>query len=421
LTRSRPRDSLIGDAMGAKDEKPHMSESLFSGLKVIDCASWIAGPAAATIMSDFGADVIKIEPPVVGDPWRGRGPIPGRDVDYYWQLTSRNKRSLAIDLKHPDGIGALHKLAASADVFVTNFPIPVRERLKLAPANLLPSNPRLIYASFTAYGEEGEEAAKTGFDSTAYWARTGLMDQVRADATTAPARSMPGMGDHPSATGLYAAIVSALYRREKTGRGGVVKSSLLQNGLWANGCAVQTRLFGEHVAHRPAREDAPNALANHYQSRDGRWFIMALWNEQRQLRGFLSGLGREDLTNDPRFATPDARKVNARELVRILDAEFAKRDLDDWRRILDGVGVTFGIVGTVNETLSDQQMRDSGALVPFADGEHLTVSSPFHIDGVDKVPARRAPGVGQHSDAILREAGYSETDIERLRSLSVLA
>jgi crotonobetainyl-CoA:carnitine CoA-transferase CaiB-like acyl-CoA transferase len=398
-----------------------VTESLFTGLKVIDCASWIAGPAAATIMSDFGADVIKVEPPGVGDPWRGRGPIPGRTVDYYWQLTSRNKRSLAIDLKHDDGIAALHRLVASADVFVTNFPLPVRDRLRLSPAHLLPLNPRLIYASFTAYGEAGEEAAKTGFDSTAYWARTGLMDQVRAEATTPPSRSMPGMGDHPSATGLYAAIVTALYRREKTGRGGVVKSSLLQNGLWANGCAVQTRLFGEHVAHRPTREEAPNALANHYQTRDGRWFIMALFNEQRQLSGFLSAIGREDLTNDPRFATNESRKQYAGELVKILGAEFAKRDLKDWRAILDGVGVTFGIVGTVDEVLDDRQMRDSGALVPFADEAQWTVSSPFHIDGVEKVPARRAPAIGQHSDAVLREAGYSTDDIGRLRALGVLA
>jgi crotonobetainyl-CoA:carnitine CoA-transferase CaiB-like acyl-CoA transferase len=398
-----------------------MTESLFSGLKVIDCASWIAGPAAATIMSDFGADVIKIEPPGVGDPWRSRGPIPGRDVDYYWQLTSRNKRSLAIDLKHDEGIAALHRLVASADVFVTNFPLPVRDRLRLSPAHLLPLNPRLIYASFTAYGEAGEEAAKTGFDSTAYWARTGLMDQVRAESHTAPARSMPGMGDHPSATGLYAAIVTALYRREKTGLGGVVRSSLLQNGLWANGCAVQTRLFGEHVPHRPTRQEAPNALANHYETRDGRWFIMALFNEQRQLRGFLSAIGREDLTGDPRFATNESRKQYAGELVRVLDAEFAKRDLDDWRKILDGVGVTFGIVGTVNEVLEDRQMRDCGALVPFADGAELTVSSPFHIDGVDKVPAQRAPAVGQHSEAVLREAGYGGDEIARLRHLGVLA
>lgn len=397
-----------------------MAESLFTGLKVIDCASWIAGPAAATILSDFGADVIKVEPQGVGDPWRAATPIPGKDVDYYWQLTSRNKRSLALDLKHPDGQAVLHRLVAAADVFITNFPLPVRDRLALAADDLMPLNPRLIYASFTAYGEAGEEAAKTGFDSTAYWARTGLMDMVRSDAATVPSRSMPGMGDFPSATGVYSAIVTALYRREKTGLGGVVRSSLLQNGLWANGCAVQTRLFGEDVALRPHRNNAPNALANHYQSRDGRWFIMALFNEQRQLPSFLGAIGREDLTDDPRFATVDARKQHARELTMILDDVFATKDLADWRKILDGVGVTFGIVATVNEALDDPQMRHSGALVPFADGQHLTVMAPFHIDGVEKVPAQRAPAVGQHSEAVLREAGYSEDDVMRLRGLGVI-
>ncbi len=397
-----------------------MTDSLFSGLKVVDCASWIAGPAAATMLSDFGADVIKIEPPDVGDPWRSRGPVPGKDLDYYWQLTSRNKRSLAIDLKHPDGIGALHRLIASADVFVTNFPLPVRDRLKLSAEYLTALNPRLIYASFTAYGEEGEEAAKTGFDSTAYWARTGLMDQVRAEPTTPPARSMPGMGDHPSATGMYAAIVTALYRREKTGKGGVVKSSLLQNGLWANACAVQTRLFGEHVGHRPLREDAPNALANHYQTRDGRWFIMALYNEQRQLRGFLTAIGRPELTDDPRFATDAERKKNAKVLTTVLDDVFATRDLAEWRTVLDSVGVTFGIVGTVDEALDDAQMQACGALVPFADGKGLTVSAPFHIEGVEKVPPRRAPGLGQHNDSVMAEAGYSADEIGRMRAQGIL-
>ena len=167
-----------------------MTDSLFAGLRVIDCASWVAGPAAATILSDFGADVIKIEPPGAGDPWRASTPVPGKTTDYYWQLTSRNKRSLAINLKHEEGLAALYRLIASADVFVTNFPLPVRDRLKIAPADFLPLNPRLIYASFTAYGEAGDEAAKTGFDSTAYWARTGLMDMVRATEDTDP--SIPG-------------------------------------------------------------------------------------------------------------------------------------------------------------------------------------------------------------------------------------
>ena len=397
-----------------------MGESLFAGLKVIDCASWIAGPAATTILSDFGADVIKIEPPGAGDPWRASTPVPGKATDYYWQLTSRNKRSLAIDLKHADGLAVLNRLIASADVFVTNFPLPVRERLKIAAADLLRLNPRLIYASLTAYGEKGEEAARTGFDSTAYWARTGLMDMVRATEDTEPSRSVPGMGDHPSATAMYAAIVTALYRREKTGKGGIAQSSLLQNGTWANACFIQSRLFGEHMAHRAPRASAPNPLANHYRCRDGRWFIMALFNEQRQLRGFLAAIGCTHLADDPRFATSAARKQNAGALVAILDEVFAQRNLAEWRTILNAAGVTFGAVHTVNETLDDAQFQQVGALVPFADGKGLTVSSPFHLDGETKVAPRRAPSVGQHTVDVLQEAGYSTDDIGRLRASGVL-
>ncbi|MBO0740642.1 MAG: CoA transferase [Hyphomicrobiaceae bacterium] len=397
-----------------------MTENLFADLRVIDCASWIAGPAAATILSDFGADVLKIEPPGAGDPWRAATAAPGKPMDHYWQLTSRNKRSLAIDLKHAEGIAVLYRLVASADVFVTNFPIPVRERLKIAASDLLALNPRLIYGSLTAYGERGDEAARTGFDSTVYWARTGLMDMVRATAETEPARSVPGMGDHPSATALYAAIVTALYRRLKTGKGGIAQSSLLQNGAWANACFIQNRLFGEHVAHRAPRAQAPNPLANHYRCRDGRWFIMALFNEQRQLGAFLAAIGCTHLAEDPRFATNAARKENAGALVAILDEIFAQRNLAEWGIILEAAGVTFGAVGSVDETSSDAQLQRSGALVSFADGKHLTVSSPFHIEGEAKVAPRRAPSVGQHTDEALQEAGYSQTEILRLRALGVL-
>jgi crotonobetainyl-CoA:carnitine CoA-transferase CaiB-like acyl-CoA transferase len=397
-----------------------MTERLFARLKVIDCASWIAGPAAATILSDFGADVIKIEPPGAGDPWRASTPVPGKPTDYYWQLTSRNKRSLAIDLKHADGLSVLYRLLALADVFVTNFPLPVRERLKIAAADVLPLNPRLIYASLTAYGERGEEAARAGFDSTAYWARTGLMDMVRASENTNPARSVPGMGDHPSATALYAAIVTALYRREKTGKGGIAQSSLLQNGTWANACFIQSRLFGEPMQLRPPRNQAPNPLANHYRCRDGRWFLMALFNEQRQLRGFLAAIGCTHLADDARFATSAARKEDSAAFVAILDEIFAQRDLAEWRTILGAAGVTFGAVHSVDETASDAQFQNIGALVPFADGNGLTVSCPFHLDGEEKAAPRRAPSVGQHSEEVLEEAGYSRGDIGRLRRLGVL-
>jgi crotonobetainyl-CoA:carnitine CoA-transferase CaiB-like acyl-CoA transferase len=397
-----------------------MTKHLFTGLKVIDCASWIAGPAAATILSDFGADVIKIEPPRAGDPWRASTPVPGKPTDYYWQLTSRNKRSLAIDLKQADGLAVLYRLLASADVFVTNFPLPARERLKISAADVLSLNPRLIYASLTAYGERGDEAARTGFDSTAYWARTGLMDMVRASETTDPARSVPGMGDHPSATAVYAAIVTALYRREKTGKGGIAQSSLLQNGTWANACFIQSRLFGEPMPLRPPRYQAPNPLANHYRCRDGRWFLMALFNEQRQLPGFLAAIGCTHLADDTRFATSAARKENSAAFVAILDEIFAQRDMAEWRTILDEAGVTFGAVHSVDEIASDAQFQDIGALVPFADGNGLTVSCPFHLDGEEKVAPRRAPSVGQHSEEVLEEAGYSRADIGRLRCLGVL-
>jgi formyl-CoA transferase len=335
-------------------------------------------------------------------------------------VTSRNKRSLAINLKQADGLDVLFRLLASADVFVTNFPLPVRELLKLSAANVLPLNLRLIYASLTAYGERGEEVARTGFDPTAYWARTGLMDMVRASKTTDPARSVPGMGDHPSATALYAAIITALYRREKTGKGDVAQSSLLQNGTWANACLIQSRLFGEPIPLRPPRQEAPNPLANHYRCRDGRWFLMALFNEQRRLRGFLEAIGCTHLADDTRFATSAARQKNSAALVAILEEIFVQRDLAEWGTILNGAGVTFGAVHSVEETATDAQLQDSGALMRFSDGDGLTVSSPFHLDGEEKVAPRRAPSVGEHSEEVLEEAGYPREDIRRLRSLGVL-
>jgi formyl-CoA transferase len=397
-----------------------MADGIFSGLKVIDCASWIAGPAAATILSDFGADVIKVEPPGAGDPWRGSIPVPGKATDYWWQLTSRNKRSLAIDLKHDAGRAVLYRLIASSDVFINNFPLPVRERLKIAAADLLAINPRLIYGSMTAYGEVGAEAARTGFDATAYWARSGLMDMVRSGADAEPVRSTPGLGDHPTATALYAAIVTALYRRERTGRGGVARTSLLQNGLWADACYIQNRLFGEHVVPRPPRARTPSALANHYRCRDGRWFLMALHNEARQLDRFLAAIGASHLTDDPQFATLAARRANAAALTAILDGIFATRDLAEWRSILEATGVAFGPVYSVDEAADDRQARDIGAIVAFADGNGFTVSSPFHLDEATKIAPMRAPAVGQDSETVLRDAGYSAGEIARLKGLGVL-
>jgi len=399
--------------------------SVFAGLKVIDCASFIAAPAAATVFSDFGADVIKIEPPGEGDLYRAmlntlQG-MPKTDINFPWELVSRNKRSLCLDLKSDEGRAILYRLVDSADVFITNLPLPARRRLGIGWEDLAPRNARLVYGSFTAYGEQGPEADKTGFDSTAYWARSGLMDLVRADATTPPARSVPGMGDHPSAIALFAAIVTALYRRERTGQGGLATSSLLANGLWANGFFAQAGLYGLDVPPRPKREDGANACTSLYRCADGRWFILTLLNEERQLPGLLEAIGLTHLAADPRFADKAARRANARALIALFDEVFATKPFAEWRRLLDAAGITFGAIGTLEDMRADEQMRAAGALLPFEGEALLTIDSPFTLDGATKTAPRHAPTIGQHSAEILGEAGYTPSDINRLRGLGVIA
>ncbi|MGY4501023.1 crotonobetainyl-CoA:carnitine CoA-transferase CaiB-like acyl-CoA transferase [Bradyrhizobium sp. GM24.11] len=396
-----------------------MEQGIFAGLKVLDCASFIAAPAAATVLSDFGADVIKIEPPGAGDPYRNLPNLPGYPTgehNFAWLLEARNKKSLALDLSKPEAQAVLYRLVEEADVFITNMPPPVRTKLGITFDHLAHLNDRLIYASFTGYGEKGEEANKPGFDSNAYWARSGLMDLVRADIDTTPARSVAGMGDHPCAMALYSAIVTALYQREKTGKGSHVASNLMANGVWAASVLAQAKLCGAKFGERRPRERALNAVANHYQCKDGRWLILSLLSEEKQFPTLAKCLGREDLITDPRFATKPDRHARSIELIKIFDETFATRDLAEWRKILDGNGLVFGIVGILDDIPNDKQMLDNEVLVPFENDTMLTISSPIWIDGTKKVQPRKPPGVGEHSDEILRGAGYDEAAIKQLRS-----
>ena len=395
---------------------------IFAGLKVIDCASYIAAPAAATVLADFGADVIKIEAPGEGDPWHtaySRMPQ-HNEHNFPWLMDNRNKRGLALDLKAPEGRAVLERLVSQADVFITNLPLPVRERLRVRHSDFAAQYPRLIYASLTAYGEEGPEAGKTGFDVTAYWARSGLMDHVRADSLTEPGRAIAGMGDHPTGMALYSGILTALYRREKTGLGSEVRSSLLANGMWASSFLVQAQLCGVEIPVRGPRHEAPRALSNMYQSADGRWFLLALTSEARQWPAMAAAIGHPELVSDPRFLDDAARRTHARALIDTLDAIFATRPLAEWRAVLDAVGLTFGIVGTVPEIAGDQQALAAGILRPLADTGMLTVDSPFTLSAAAKVPVAIAPDQGEHSGAILREAGYSADEIAALRAAGTI-
>ena len=390
---------------------------------MLDAASFIAGPVATTAMADFGADVVKIEPPG-GDTYRVRNAgYPPSPYNFPWIVDNRNKRGIAIDLRTDEGRRVLHRLVRGADVFVTNVPLDGRGRLGVRWEDLSPLNPRLIYGSITAYGETGEEASRPGFDSTALWARTGLMDLVRPSPDAPPARSLPGMGDHPTGMSLFGAIMAALYQRERTGRGAMVSTSLLANGLWLNAIAVQGILCGARTVVRPPREEAVDALGNLYRCRDGRWFLIALTPQGRRWQDFTTAIGRADLFADPRFATPQARRANVRALIAILDAVFAARDWAEWRQVLEASGIAFGVVGTVDDIPHDAQMQSSGALVPLDDsraGAALTVSSPLQIEGQEKMPATMAPEIGEHTVEVLREAGVDEAEVERLLRAGVI-
>ena len=401
-----------------------MEKGIFEGLKVLDCASFIAAPAAATVLSDFGADVIKIEPPGSGDPYRNLPNLPGyphSEHNFAWMLEARNKKSIALDLSQAEAQAVLYRLVAEADVFITNLPPSVRSKLGITYDHLAHLNERLIYASFTGYGEKGEEANKPGFDSNAYWARSGLMDLVRADEETTPARSVAGMGDHPCAMAFYSAIVTALYRRERTGKGGHVSTNLMANGVWANGVLAQAKLCGAKFERRRSRAQALNAVTNHYRCKDGRWIILSLLNEDRQWPALARCLGREDLITDARFATKADRHARSVELIAIFDEVFATKDLAEWRKLLDGNGLVFGVVGILDDIANDRQMLENNVLVPFENDTMLTINSPIFIDGARKVQPRKPPGVGEHSDEILRNAGYDDAAIKKFRASGAVA
>src|ERR1044071_7535577 len=277
------------------------TENIFSGIKVVDLSSFVAAPGAAVILSDFGADVIKVEPPS-GDTWRIGNHIPPQPAakdPYQWHLNNRNKRGLALDLKSPSAQPILEKLVKWADVLIVNTPHPARARLKLEYQDVVQWNPRLIYADISGFGDKGPDADLPGFDITSYWARSGLLSMTR-DAGAPPTWPVAGSGDNATAVGLYSAIVTALYRRERTGKGSRVTTSLLAEGVWSASVSIQAALceakfFGLHDRKHPA-----NAAMNVYRAADGTWFVLLVTPDK--LGALAKAISRTDLLTDPRFS-----------------------------------------------------------------------------------------------------------------------
>ncbi len=395
-----------------------------AGLKVVDVASFIAAPVAATVMADYGATVIKVEPPHTGDPNRSMRQLssyPPSEVNYPWEMDSRGKRSIAIDLKEPEGQQILYRLVANADVMITNYPLLVRERLKVAYAHVRDLNPRLIYASFTGYGEAGPDKDSLGFDSTAYFARSGLLDCNRYEGQP-PGVVQPAQGDRASGMSLFGGIMLALFQRQATGLGTEVASSLIANGLWSNGIGAQAALLGSVLPPRPPRERPRNALTNPYLTADDRWMQLTIVLEDKGWSPFCQIVGRPDLEHDARFATLASRRSNSAALVAILDPIIAGGTWAHWRARLAEHGIPVGLIGRLSDLLDDAQARASGAVVETANpAMPLTLAAPFTLTSSPVPPLPRAPALGEHTDAILAEAGVDADEIARLRAAGVVA
>jgi formyl-CoA transferase len=399
-----------------------MTDNIFSGLKVVDLASFVAAPGAAVILSDFGADVIKVEPPA-GDLWRHAHHIPPQPQaadPYQWHLTNRNKRGVTLDMKSPGARPVIERLVKWADVFIVNTPHPARKRLKLEYDDLAPLNPRMIYADLTGFGERGPDADLPGFDITSYWARSGLLAMTR-DAGAPPTWPVAGSGDNATAVGLYSAIVTALYRRERTGQGACVTTSLLAQGVWAASVSIQgaladAKFFGLHDRKHPE-----NAAMNVYQAADGTWFVLIV--TQDKLAAVAQAIGRPDLLTDPRFSDPAQLTANRPQLTAILDEVFGAQPIAHWHEVFSAVHVTFGAVRGPQEVIDDLQLRANDIVVPIegAGGKVTsTISSPIQLHGISKVPARRGPALGEHNDQVLHELGYTPGEVAGLEASGAL-
>jgi crotonobetainyl-CoA:carnitine CoA-transferase CaiB-like acyl-CoA transferase len=401
------------------------SGGAFEGVRVVELAQWVFVPVAGALLADWGADVVHIEP-IEGDPYRGLASqgigAESHGVNLSLALATRGKRSLALDIRKEDGLAVLHRLLASADVFLTNLRPGALARAGLDADEMTARYPGLVYARGSGYGVNGPDADQAGYDATAFWARGGM-----AHILTPPERDYPigqrgALGDRNGALALAFGVAAALLKRSRTGKGSVVDVSLLATAMWTLSSDLLAALGGNEPQASSGRGPLVNPLVGSYRTSDGRHIQLVFLQPDRYWPDFCRVIGRPELVDDPRFADIAARRENAAACVAELDAEFATRTFEEWKSLLSELDAPWAPVQSVPELLSDEQVVANGYIGDVViDGEpaYRLPAVPVQFDG--RPPElRRAPEHGEDTETLLVELGYDWDRIGRLKEAGVV-
>lgn len=394
------------------------------GIKVVEMTAYVVGPATAMILSDFGAEVVKVEPPD-GDPNRRvleSGIVPPADFNYLFEFFNRNKKSIATDAKTEKGKEIIYKLVKRADVFVTNYRPAATQRLSIDYDTLSQINPRLVYAQITGYGSKGPGKDWPAFDETAFWARSGIMGILGEPGTPAPpVHGAPG--DLTTSLGVFGGIMLALYHRERTGKGQKIDSSLLGTGVWVVGWDLQRTLYNGENVPRQSRKNETNPLHNTYQTKDGRWVHFSMAEADQYWSLLCKALDREDLLNDPRFDTHGKRCQNNELLISVLDEIMATKTLSEVKDHFYQEGLLWAPAQTTVEVANDPQVVENEFTTEYdhpSKGRFRSIDSPIRLSECPHKVRRAAPQLGQDTEKILLELGYEQAQIQELKKQKVV-
>jgi crotonobetainyl-CoA:carnitine CoA-transferase CaiB-like acyl-CoA transferase len=393
------------------------------GLRVLEVASWLAAPSAASLMSDLGASVVKVEPPQ-GDAYRRLfAALMGPDfVHPTFEFDNRGKRGVAVNLEAPEGPELLHELLRDVDIFITNLTRPRLERYRLMDADVHAISPQAIYVVVSGFGLNGPDAERQGFDQSAFWARSGAMG-VTGDVNELPVLCRGGYGDHTTALNLMAATLAALRLRDQTGEGQRVEVTLQRTGIWALAGDVTTALYSRVQPERHSNDRPASPIWNYYRTRDGRWVLLVMPNAMEYWPQFCKMVGRPEWAEDERFSNLIGLLANGPEIVPELREIIAQHDLTHWGEEFDAAGLIWAPVAELPEVIEDPSLRDAGAFAtinhPTA-GAIETVAAPFDIRGAGIEVRGPAPALGQHTREVFEEAGIAPERIDDLVARGVL-